>query len=156
MDIFFFRKLPRLNSFYPNLTYYRNTKIMLTNCRWWLMSRMTLVMEKWRLNWKWDRRCKKFLFKFLLIMFWNFLVESFGLWKILSKKSPKKRLTAAGKYIYIRSFQKKFKQLLQPWRLNYMILALNESMKIFFGQIHSFSLFHWTCLASLRPSRYTS
>ena len=55
-----------------------------------------------------------------------------------------------------RSFQKKFKQLLQPWRLNYMILALNESMKIFFGQIHSFSLFHWTCLASLRPSRYAS
>ena len=98
MDIFFFRKLPRLNSFYPNLTYYRNTKIMLTNCRWWLMSRMTLVMAKWRLNWKWDRRCKKFLFKFLLIMFWNFLVESFGLWKILSKKSPKKRQTAAGKY----------------------------------------------------------
>ena len=55
-----------------------------------------------------------------------------------------------------RSFQKKFKQLLQPWRLNYMILALNESMKIFFGQLHSFSLFHWTCLASLRPSRYAS
>ena len=41
-----------------------------------------------------------------------------------------------------RSFQKKFKQLIQPWRLNYMILALNESMKIFFGQIHSFSLFY--------------
>ena len=59
-------------------------------------------------------------------------------------------------YILDRSFQKKFKQLLQPWRLNYMILALNESMKIFFGQIHSFSLFHWTCLASLRPSRYAS
>ena len=45
-------------------------------------------------------------------------------------------------YLCNRSFQKKFKQLLQPWRLNYMILALNELMKIFFGQIHSFSLFH--------------
>ena len=33
---------------------------------------------------------------------------------------------------FARSFQKKFKQLLQPWRLNYMILGLNESMKIFF------------------------
>ena len=33
---------------------------------------------------------------------------------------------------FARSFQKKFKQLLQPWRLNYMILALNEWMKIFF------------------------
>ena len=55
-----------------------------------------------------------------------------------------------------RSFQKKFKQLLQPWRLNYMFLVLNESMKNFFGQIHSFSLFHWTCLASLRPSQYAS
>ena len=44
--------------------------------------------------------------------------------------------------LYVRSFQKKIKQLLQPWRLNYMILALNESMKNFFGQIHSFSLFH--------------
>ena len=33
---------------------------------------------------------------------------------------------------FARSFQKKFKQLLQPWRLNYMILALNESMKIIF------------------------
>ena len=41
-----------------------------------------------------------------------------------------------------RSFQKKFKQLLQPWRLNYMILVLNESMKNFFGQLHRFSLFH--------------
>ena len=49
-----------------------------------------------------------------------------------------------------RSFQKNFKQLLQPWRLNYMILALNELMN---GQIHSFSVFHWTCLASLHPSR---
>ena len=37
---------------------------------------------------------------------------------------------------FARSFQKKFKQLLQPWRLNYMILALNESMKIFFCQLH--------------------
>ena len=41
-----------------------------------------------------------------------------------------------------RAFQKKSKQLLQPWGLNYMILALDESTKIFFGQIHSFSLFH--------------
>ena len=34
------------------------------------------------------------------------------------------------------SFQKKIKQLLQPWpwRLNYMILALNESMKIFLSK----------------------
>ena len=32
------------------------------------------------------------------------------------------------------SFQKKFKQLLQPWRLNYMILALNESMKFFLAR----------------------
>ena len=47
-----------------------------------------------------------------------------------------------GNDISTRSFQKNFKQLLQPWRLNYMVLALNESMKIFFGQIHSFSLFH--------------
>ena len=58
--------------------------------------------------------------------------------------------------LLIRSFQKKFKQLQQPWRLNYLILALNESMKIFFGQLHRFSLFHWTCLASLRLSRYAS
>ena len=36
--------------------------------------------------------------------------------------------------MYCRSFQKKFKQLLQPWRLNYMILALNESMKIFLAR----------------------
>ena len=52
--------------------------------------------------------------------------------------------------------KKKFKQLQQPKRLTYMILALNESMKIFFGQLHRFSLFHWTCLASLCPSRYAS
>ena len=32
------------------------------------------------------------------------------------------------------SFQKKFKQLLQPWRLNYMILALIESMKFFLAK----------------------
>ena len=30
--------------------------------------------------------------------------------------------------------KKKFKQLLQPWRLNYMILALNESMKNFLAR----------------------
>ena len=54
--------------------------------------------------------------------------------------------------VYIRSFQKKFKQLLQPWRLNYMILALNESMKIFFGQVHSFSLFPRTCHNALKST----
>ena len=44
---------------------------------------------------------------------------------------------------YILGPSKKiFKQLLQPWRHNYIILVLNQSMKIFFGQIHSFSLFH--------------
>ena len=37
-------------------------------------------------------------------------------------------------YVGVRSFQKKFKRLLQPWRLNYMILALNESMKIFLAK----------------------
>ena len=45
--------------------------------------------------------------------------------------------------INVRAFQKIFKLF------TYMILALNELIKIFFSQIHSFNFFYWTCLAWL-------
>ena len=51
--------------------------------------------------------------------------------------------------INVRAFQKIFKLFLQPGRFTYMILALNELIKFFFAQIHSFNFFHWTCLAWL-------
>ena len=69
-------------------------------------------------------------YTFLFIFFRTFIIVIYAFYQVCISST------------YIRSFQKKFKQLLQPWRLNYMILALNELIKIFFGQLHSFSSFH--------------